>query len=47
MVPGLNEEVTDVSKAKKVANQIGYPILIKLLLEVEEKDENCGKGQRI
>ena len=29
MVPGLNEEVTDVNKAKKVANQIGYPILIK------------------
>ena len=36
MVPGLNEEVTDVNKAK-VANQIGYPILLKQLLEVAEK----------
>ena len=41
MVPGLNEEVTDVSKAKKVANQIGYPILIKAAAG------GGGKGMRI
>ena len=41
MVPGLNEEVTDVDKAKKVANQIGYPILIKAAAG------GGGKGMRI
>ncbi|MEC8285997.1 MAG: acetyl-CoA carboxylase biotin carboxylase subunit, partial [Bacteroidota bacterium] len=41
MVPGLNEEVTDVNKAKKVANQIGYPILIKAAAG------GGGKGMRI
>ena len=41
MVPGLNEEVTDVAKAKKVANQIGYPILIKAAAG------GGGKGMRI
>src|SRR5690554_6353587 len=29
MVPGLDEAITDVAKAKEVANQIGFPILIK------------------
>ena len=41
MVPGLNEEVTDINKAKKVANQIGYPILIKAAAG------GGGKGMRI
>ncbi len=41
MVPGLNEEVTDVNKAKKVAKQIGYPILIKAAAG------GGGKGMRI
>ena len=41
MVPGLNEEVIDVDKAKKVANQIGYPILIKAAAG------GGGKGMRI
>ena len=41
MVPGLNEEVTDVAKAKKVANEIGYPILIKAAAG------GGGKGMRV
>ncbi len=41
MVPGLNEEVTDVSKAKKVASEIGYPILIKAAAG------GGGKGMRV
>ena len=41
MVPGLNEEVTDVAKAKKVASEIGYPILIKAAAG------GGGKGMRV
>ncbi|MEQ6120643.1 acetyl-CoA carboxylase biotin carboxylase subunit [Reichenbachiella sp. MALMAid0571] len=29
MVPGINKPVTDVAEAKKTANEIGYPVLIK------------------
>ena len=44
MVPGLNEEVTDVAKAKKVANEIGYPILIKAAAGGGGKgNESCKK----
>ncbi len=53
MVPGLNEEVTDVAKAKKVANEIGYPILIKAAaggggkgMRVVEKDDDFGNQMK-
>ena len=29
MVPGIEEAITDVEKAKNIAKEIGYPILIK------------------
>jgi propionyl-CoA carboxylase alpha chain len=41
MVPGLNSEVTDVSEAKKSAEEIGFPILIKA------SAGGGGKGMRI
>jgi len=41
LVPGTAEPITDVSKAKKVAREIGYPILIKA------SAGGGGKGMRI
>jgi len=41
MVPGLDEAVSDVEKAKQVAKQVGYPILIKA------SAGGGGKGMRI
>ncbi|WP_445955934.1 acetyl-CoA carboxylase biotin carboxylase subunit [Yeosuana sp.] len=41
MVPGIDEPITDVEKAKIVANKIGYPILIKA------SAGGGGKGMRI
>jgi propionyl-CoA carboxylase alpha chain len=41
MVPGLDEAITDVEKAKQVAKQIGFPILIKA------SAGGGGKGMRI
>ncbi|WP_067147749.1 acetyl-CoA carboxylase biotin carboxylase subunit [Pseudotamlana agarivorans] len=41
MVPGIDEAITDVSKAKLVAAEIGYPILIKA------SAGGGGKGMRI
>lgn len=41
MVPGIDEAVTDVSYAEKVANEIGYPILIKA------SAGGGGKGMRV
>ncbi|OBQ52772.1 acetyl-CoA carboxylase biotin carboxylase subunit [Tamlana sp. s12] len=41
MVPGIDEAITDVSKAKLVATEIGYPILIKA------SAGGGGKGMRI
>lgn len=41
MVPGTDEAITDIPKAKKLANQIGYPILIKA------SAGGGGKGMRI
>ncbi len=47
MVPGIDEAVTDVAYATKVAKEIGYPILIKASaggggkgMRVVEKEEN-------
>lgn len=41
MVPGLDEAITDVKKAKEIAREIGYPILIKA------SAGGGGKGMRI
>ncbi|HSP12000.1 MAG TPA: acetyl-CoA carboxylase biotin carboxylase subunit [Salegentibacter sp.] len=41
MVPGIDEAITDVGKAKKIAGKIGYPILIKA------SAGGGGKGMRI
>ena len=41
MVPGLDKAITDVAKAKEVAKQIGFPILIKA------SAGGGGKGMRV
>tara|TARA_R110002050_G_scaffold42086_6_gene101674 strand:+ start:2670 stop:4112 length:1443 start_codon:yes stop_codon:yes gene_type:complete len=41
MVPGIDEAITDTIKAKKIAKEIGYPILIKA------SAGGGGKGMRI
>ncbi len=41
LVPGINEAISDVEEAKKVAKQIGYPILIKA------SAGGGGKGMRL
>lgn len=41
MVPGLDEAITDVNKAKQVAKEIGFPILIKAAAG------GGGKGMRV
>ncbi len=41
MVPGIDEAITDVEKATKIANKIGFPILIKA------SAGGGGKGMRI
>ncbi|MCA0932531.1 acetyl-CoA carboxylase biotin carboxylase subunit [Lutimonas saemankumensis] len=41
MVPGIDEAVTDVEEAKKIAKEIGFPILIKAAAG------GGGKGMRI
>lgn len=41
MVPGLDEAITDVAKAKEVAKEIGFPILIKA------SAGGGGKGMRV
>ncbi len=41
MVPGYDQAITDVAKAKEVANQIGFPILIKA------SAGGGGKGMRV
>jgi propionyl-CoA carboxylase alpha chain len=41
MVPGIDEAITDTKKAKKIAEEIGYPILIKA------SAGGGGKGMRV
>ncbi len=41
MVPGIDEAISDVAKAQEIANEIGYPILIKA------SAGGGGKGMRI
>ncbi|MGN7515551.1 MAG: acetyl-CoA carboxylase biotin carboxylase subunit [Allomuricauda sp.] len=41
MVPGIDEAITDVAKAHEIANEVGYPVLIKA------SAGGGGKGMRI
>lgn len=41
MVPGIDEAISDVEKAREIANEVGYPILIKA------SAGGGGKGMRI
>ncbi len=41
MVPGIEEAITDIALAKKIANEIGFPILIKA------SAGGGGKGMRV
>ena len=41
MVPGIDEAITDIAAAQKVADQIGYPVLIKA------SAGGGGKGMRV
>ena len=41
MVPGIDEAITDVAKAKRIASEIGFPILIKA------SAGGGGKGMRV
>ncbi|MAO32978.1 MAG: biotin carboxylase [Crocinitomicaceae bacterium] len=41
LVPGIDKAVSDVSEAKKIANEIGYPVLIKA------SAGGGGKGMRL
>ena len=41
MVPGIDEAITDIQKAKEIAKEIGYPILIKA------SAGGGGKGMRV
>jgi len=41
MVPGIDEAITDIEKAKKIATEIGFPILIKA------SAGGGGKGMRV
>jgi acetyl-CoA carboxylase biotin carboxylase subunit len=41
LVPGMDEPIKDIAKAKKIANEIGYPVMIKA------SAGGGGKGMRI
>src|SRR5690606_36706660 len=41
MIPGLDQAITDIEEAKKVAKEIGFPILIKA------SAGGGGKGMRV
>ena len=51
MVPGIDKAITDVAKAHEVANEIGYPVLIKASaggggkgMRIVEKEEDLESG---
>ena len=53
MVPGIDEAITDVAKAKKIAKEVGYPILIKASaggggkgMRIVEKEEELESGMK-
>ena len=53
MVPGIDEAITDVDKAKEIAREVGYPILIKASaggggkgMRIVEKEEDLESGMK-
>ncbi|MDF0706317.1 acetyl-CoA carboxylase biotin carboxylase subunit [Flagellimonas okinawensis] len=53
MVPGIDEAITDVAKAHEIANEVGYPILIKASaggggkgMRIVEKEEDLESGMK-
>ena len=51
MVPGIDEAITDVAKAHEIANEVGYPVLIKASaggggkgMRIVEKEEDLESG---
>jgi len=53
MVPGIDEAISDVEKAREIAKDVGYPILIKASaggggkgMRVIEKDEDLESGMK-
>jgi propionyl-CoA carboxylase alpha chain len=53
MVPGIDEAITDVAKAHEIANEIGYPILIKASaggggkgMRIVEKEQDLESGMK-
>lgn len=53
MVPGIDEAITDVAKAHEVANEIGYPVLIKASaggggkgMRIVEKEQDLESGMK-
>ncbi|WP_375324930.1 acetyl-CoA carboxylase biotin carboxylase subunit [Flagellimonas sp. GZD32] len=53
MVPGIDEAITDVSKAHEIANEVGYPVLIKASaggggkgMRIVEKEEDLESGMK-
>ncbi|MBO0329399.1 acetyl-CoA carboxylase biotin carboxylase subunit [[Muricauda] lutisoli] len=53
MVPGIDEAITDVAKAHEIANEVGYPVLIKASaggggkgMRIVEKKEDLESGMK-
>ena len=54
MVPGIDEAISDVEKAREIANEVGYPILIKASaggggkgMRIVEKEADLESGMKI
>ena len=53
MVPGIDEAISDVAKAHEIANEVGYPVLIKASaggggkgMRIVEKEEDLESGMK-
>ncbi len=53
MVPGIDEAISDVDKAHEIANEVGYPVLIKASaggggkgMRIIEKEEDLESGMK-
>ncbi|MDF0715779.1 acetyl-CoA carboxylase biotin carboxylase subunit [Muricauda sp. 334s03] len=53
MVPGIDEAITDVAKAHEIADEVGYPVLIKASaggggkgMRIVEKEEDLESGMK-
>lgn len=53
MVPGIDEAISDVAKAHEIANEVGYPVLIKASaggggkgMRIVEKEEDLESGMQ-